>query len=601
MNFLNFFSYAEHKGVSASSISRLSSLLILEGIGILIWLVSEPSEPQSRIFLFYSLARWGLILADLGFVFLVSFFLGGIKKKRKGFEDLLTYLNKEKYVGLFSSVLIVLFLFIVGLTFWASHQNKFEAYYMELRPLLLLAVISISQILLFYIINTFQTLSKIWQKYIPADAPAQIHAIASQKVLFILIGISIFYLLLQIYAYLEVQEAAHLGDTTSYLEGAKLSLNNPAFFRERRPWGIALAFKILGVSLKSIDLAQVLTSTLAWLFLAWVFSHSFKKTRGKIIAFLTILGFSLSPAVQVWNHAALSESFTISSTVIILTLLIALVQKWEKKFYLWLFPLIVIWMSLHEINLYIGLLVAIAFFITGIFQKKFRFLWILSLLIGVVFIINAKLSAAYALPRWGLPLAEVITKRILPDQEFREYFAEHGMPLSPKLMAFSGEWANTKDYAIINSLALKPFSVWLFTYGKSVYTKFLVTHPIYTITAPLAHLKVLLAFDFENFISQYTHPLPKIINGFFYPIRLFWVYLGSSFLVAILSIKKIFTAKKRVFWVVFIFWLISIPYLYLTWHGDAHSVPRHAIIANIQFHLGIWLLLLLNINETDKE
>jgi len=579
-----------------STINKLLLLIILEGISILIWQTLEPSETQSRFFLFYSLARWGLILFNLGFVFLFALLLQKIKREKKWIESHLNSLNEEKYAGKILAIISIIFLFLAGGIIWFSQQDKFYAYYLELRPLLLLVLTTITQILIFYILKMRHTLKRIGQKYIPTGTPSQIYAISSKKRFLALLAISFFYLILQIYAHLDIREAASLGDTTSYLEGASFSLKDPAFFRERRPWGIALAYKILGRSLIAIDLAQVLVSTLSWLSLAWIFSRSLKKSWGKIISFFVILGFSLSPTVQVWNHSALSESFTISFTILILSLTIALAQEWRKGFYILLFPLFIIWMSLHEINLYIGILVAIAFFVAGVFQEKYRFLWGLSLLIGIVFIINAQLSAAYALPRWGLPLAEVTTKRILPNKEFLDFFAKHGMPISSELMAFSGEWANTKNYAIINTPALKPFSVWLFAHGKTVYAKFLYTHPIYTITAPFKDLEILLATNFENFIPKYVSPLPKIVNAFFYQVRFFWLYFWVSLTLIMLTIKRNYVTNKTVFWVVFTFWIISIPYLYLTWHGDAHSVFRHAVIANIQFHLGVWLLLLLNLN-----
>jgi len=275
-------------------------------------------------------------------------------------------------------------------------------------------------------------------------------------------------------------------------------------------------------------------------------------------------------------------------------------QEWQLGKFIFLLFLFVFWMSLHEVNLYIGLLVAIAFLVFGAFKKGSRFLWAFSLLIGIVFIINYQLSAAYALPRWGLPLAEVVTKRILPNEEFLTFFAEEGMPISPALMALSGEWANSRNYVVVNSPDLKPFSEWLFAHGKRVYTKFLLTHPLYAITAPLEDLEPLLTSNFEGMVPKYTLALPNPINEFFYPIRFFRLYFWTSLVMVFFTFARNYRSNNKTFWTVFIFWLISIPYLYLTWHGDAHSVVRHVVIANIQFHLGIWLVLLINFNEIGK-
>ena len=579
-------------------IIRLILLTLLEGLGVLIWLMMEPSEPKNRFFLFYSLERWGMIVFNLAFIFLALFLLLGIKKKKQWFYSHLDHLEKEKYAGGLLVFLIILFFLTIGLI--SSFQNKFQAYYLELYPLLLLLVVTIVQLFIFYLVGTRQALLKIMRTYFPVNEDIQKYPIDSKKVVILLIGISLVYLLLQFQAYLNVREAAHLGDTTSYLEGASFNLSDPAFFRERRPWGIALAYKILGRSLTTIDFVQIFVSTFSWLSLAWFFSRSLKESWAKMVSFLVILGFSLSPVVQVWNHSALSESFTISFTILILAFLIAVVQKWQKGEFIALFFLLLFWMSVHEVNLYIGLLVAIAFLVFGAFRKDSRFLWVFSLFISIVFIVNSQLSAAYALPRWGLPLAEVVTKRILPNEEFLGFFVEEGMPLSPALMALSGEWANSGNYAVVNSPDLKPFSEWLFADGKNVYAKFLLTHPLYALTAPLKDIKPLLASNFEEMVPKYTPSLPNPINEFFYPVRFFWFYFWASFIIVFFTFVKNYQKKNKVFWVVFIFWLISIPYLYLTWHGDAHSVKRHIVIANIQFHLGVWLLLLINLNEVSK-
>ena len=208
-------------------------------------------------------------------------------------------------------------------------------------------------------------------------------------------------------------------------------------------------------------------------------------------------------------------------------------------------------------------------------------------------VINSHLSSLYGLPRWALPVAEVITKRILPVPEYLDYFSSHGMPITPELMALSGRWAHSDNYAILNDLRLRKFSKWLFGDGKMVYAKFLVAHPIYTLTLPLVNIDEMLAVDFSNLIPGYEPILPVIVNEFFFPIRWFWAYLVMSIFVFGLVLWKHRRKTSRVFWLIVLFFAFSIPYLYLAWHGDALDLTRHAVIANIQFHLGMWLLVFL--------
>jgi hypothetical protein len=396
---------------------------------------------------------------------------------------------------------------------------------------------------------------------------------------------------------MRVPQAVEIGDTTSYLEGAGMSLSDPAFFSERRPWGILLIYKLLGGSLAAIGLAQLAFSTVAWLSLAWILVGSLRTGLGKISGFVFTLGISLSPTVQVWNHAGLSESLSISSMITIFALFIGLLQRWKFSIFLALIFCFTIWVSIHEVNLYLGLMAAIALFLFGLIRKNLRANLILAVCIAVMLVINSHLSSLYALPRWALPVAEVITKRILPVPEYLDYFSSQGMPVKPELMALSGRWANSDNYAILNDLKLRVFSNWLFRDGKRVYAKFLVTHPIYTLTMPLLNLDEMLAVDFSGFIPGYEPILPALVNEFFFPTRWFWLYLGITVLALGFVLWKSLGEKSRAFWLLVLFFAFSVPYLYLAWHGDALDLERHASIANIQFHLGMWLLVVFYIDR----
>jgi len=439
---------------------------------------------------------------------------------------------------------------------------------------------------------------RILKTFFPIFPEDQSHFETIRKHLWIvLFGISLVYLIMQIRAGIKIPQAAELGDTTSYLEGAGMQLSDPAFFSERRPWGILLVFKLLGGSLASIGFAQLAFSTLVWLSLAWILVGSFGSSAGKLLGFVFILGISLSPTVQVWNHAGLSESFSISTMIAILTLFIGLLQRWRWSFFLALIFFFVLWMSIREVNLYLGLLTAIALFGFGLIRKSYKSFLILSICITAMFVMDSHLSSLYGLPRWALPLAEVITKRILPVPEYREYFSNQGMPVSPELMALSGRWANSDNYAILNDPRLRPFSKWLFREGKTVYANFLIAHPIYTLTFPLMNLDEMLAVDFSQLIPGYEAALPPFVNEFLFQMRWFWAYLWMSVLLLALILWAQRKEKVRVYWVILLFFAFSIPYLYLAWHGDALNLARHASIANIQFHLGFWLLLVFFLDK----
>ena len=125
----------------------------------------------------------------------------------------------------------------------------------------------------------------------------------------------------------------------------------------------------------------------------------------------------------------------------------------------------------------------------------------------------------------------------------------------------------------------------------------LIAHPIYTLTLPLVNLDEMLAVDFADQIPGYESALPAVVNELLFPNRWFWVYLGISLLLLGLVLWKQRRENSRVYWLVVLFFVFSIPYLYIAWHGDALDLARHASIASIQFHLGLWLLLIFYLDK----
>ncbi len=572
------------------------AMIALTWIGVLGSVMAEPSEVANRVFLSYSLERLVLISILITCVISNLTAIWVIKNRRRWVQTSLNFLDQTRPAKRIAALLTIV-LCILGAVFaWWPGSVSLQAYFNKALPLLAWFVAVTMQSLVFLVYLKRKEILEFANRFTPADPGGHLHSNQSfdKTILAVLAGISLVYGFFQLMSYLDVRQAAMLGDSSSYLYGAGLSLNDPAFFSERRPWGILLIYKLLGGSQAAIEVFQLGLSTVVWLSLAWTFIRSLRQRWSGLIAYLTILGFSLTPAVQVWNHAVLSESLSISLLVLLLALLIGLFQQWRWKVLFMTCLVCGMWMSIHEANTYIGLLLAVGFLVFGIARPHMRAFWLLTFFVGVVFTINTQLSAAYGLPRWALPVAEVITKRILPNQAYLEFFSAHGMPVTPDLMAFSGRWANSDNYAIINSDPLKKFSFWLFRDGRSVYTQFLLSHPFYTLASPLKEIDLLLAGNYLNSfpIPGYSPALPGLINEFFYPESWFWLYLCIALALTGAHLFAQRKARNRVLWAVFLFFLLSVPNLYLAWHADALDVVRHAAIANVQYHLGLWLMLL---------
>jgi hypothetical protein len=576
--------------------SFFNALILLAWLSVIAGVMNEPSEPANRVFLSYSLERLVLFFFMVSCVAAIVIAVWAIKYRQRWVETALNYLELNQSTKWILAILSIFLLSPGIFSTWSLTNDELSPYFAKVLPLLLWMILELAQAWMILAYLNRQGIEEFANRFAPIQTQADVQATKSTRklLLFLLAALSLIYIYFQFRSYLDVRQAILIGDSWSYLYGAGLSISDPAFFSERRPWGILLIFKLLGGSQAAIEVFQLGLSTIAWLALAWSFVRSMQYGWSKFLTFVIVLGFSLTPVVQVWNHTVLSESLSISLLVVLLALLVLLSQQWRWRDLIWTCLACGLWMSIHEANTYLGLLLALIFFIFGIARTRLRAYWLLAFCILTVFAVNYQLSASYGLPRWALPLAEVITKRILPNQEYLDYFSAHGMPVTSDLMAFSGRWANSDNYAIINSAPLKKFSLWLFRDGRSVYAQFLLAHPFYTLGSPLENLDILLAGNYRGGIPipGYSPALPGLVNEFFYPKSWFWLYLWLSLVITLVLLFALLKARSKVFWTVSIFFLLSIPMLYLAWHADALDLSRHATIANIQYHLGLWLMVL---------
>ena len=331
MHLLGISSYPERWRRLIRAVSLLDILVALEGIGSLTWLMTHPSDVESRIFLAYSLERWLLILAMGSMIFIFLYVLWVIKSRTKWVEKQVRFFEEQKHANRLLISITILSILAIMVMIWLPRIDTIQLYYARLLPFLLWSTTILAQIWLFLLALMWKTVIQFLRAFFPIDSEKQVYPAKTmdRNLLIVLIVISLIYLFLQFKSYLAVQDAILIGDSWSYLQGASLDISDPDFFSDRRPWAILLFFKLLGSSQPLIEIFQLLISTTAWLFLAWKFIGSIKNDWIKITGFVVILGFSLSPTVQIWNHAVLSESLSISVMILIIALFIGLAQKWK--------------------------------------------------------------------------------------------------------------------------------------------------------------------------------------------------------------------------------------------------------------------------------
>jgi hypothetical protein len=571
-------------------------LILLAGFFAIGSLLVEPSQVGG--FLGFSAGRWVVLLVNLFVLAGVIFSVYKVWKNQTG--KLEVWLSKENHLFWGFFLAIILFAFSLPAGMGRIPAIRYFAYFGRIRPSLLWLAFASGQFCLTLLFVLRKSILLWFRQFFPEAAVHETTNLsASQK--YIVLGIVLVYLSLQVASHLKVRDAIWLPDSIDYIFPATTyNWNEPGLWTHTKPWGAAVLYKLTGSSPATIDAAQTLLSALAWLALAWVFSRSIVASWLRVTALVLILGFSLALSTQMWNHIIQSESLSISLMVLIVAFWLSLLQRWR-----WgkLFVLIILfgwWIGTRETNVYLSLMIAGILVLVGLFYKQQRFYWAVSAVLVSFCMVNMQISELPTIPRWLYPLTNIVLHRILPNEEYLAFFEVRGMPVSPELLSLSGGLANSGDFAVFNNPALKDVEDWLYRKGKDTYIHFLIRHPVYTLTSPWLHTReTLMATDFLSYAPQPIFPV--MVWGYEKLIFLqsFWL-LGMLVFTTTTAVLWARLWKISSFWLVFIFLLLFLPHFYLAWHGDAAEVGRHAIQASVQLRLALWLSLLLALDKIVK-
>jgi len=568
-------------------------LIAVAGLFVFVSLLAEPS--QGGGFLGYSAGRWGILLANVPVLAGVIFAVYKVWSNQAG--KLENWLASEQHLFwlFFSASIFLIFSFPAGIG--KIPAIRYFTYFGRIQPSLLWLAFASGLIWLTLLVVLRPSIFRWFVQFFPETSTQEITRLtAIQR--YVMVGATLVYLSLQFAGHLQVRQAVWLPDSIDYIFPAtNYNWNEPGLWTHTKPWGAAVLYKLTGSSLATIDAVQTFLSALAWLILAWVFSRVIRQGWLRVVSFALILGFSLAPSVQMWNQIIQSESLSISLMVLIVAVWMSLLQSWRWGKFLVLIILFGWWIGTRETNVYLSLMIAGILVLVGLLYKRGRFYWALSAILVGFCMVNMQISEVPTIPRWLYPLTNTILNRILPDEEFTSYFAARGMPVSQDLLSLSGGLANSEYFAIFNNQALNDMEDWLYRKGKNTYIRFLIDHPVYTLTSPWLHIReMLVATEFYTYAPRPAlPPLAWALENFIF-LHPLWL-LGLLAFVTTIAVLRSKLWKERSSWLVIIFLALFFPHFYLVWHGDAAEIGRHAIQASVQLRLALWLSLLLALDK----
>jgi hypothetical protein len=388
-------------------------------------------------------------------------------------------------------------------------------------------------------------------------------------------------------------------DTSVYMSAAHAPLFSPEIWTGQRAPGYPLFIRQSYDSTTDIARNQYLLSFACWAFLAFCCLRVLTNPLAKVLGFTLVLTQILSPGVFMWHKVMLSESVSFS-------LLAACVGCWllfahRQSLLTAAFVVIstAIWVGVRDTNAYQALFIGVLLILVVVYRtlrKPAVSLRQQRLVLGVaafmfIIFVGSDLSSNRG-QRYMFPFFNNIAQRILPSEERTAWFAAKGMPVTPALVERSGKWASSDDFAFFNDDALEGFREWSRRHGKSIYVKWLVSHPKYTFYEAARGFTGI----FDTIYAEYAP------SGFYPPGPPPYT-LGSAaavlyaFIFGLLMCYCLwpFVYRSEIARVgMVIVPLMMLPSVLLghmtVWHGDTMEITRHSAQTVLQLKIALCLL-----------
>lgn len=403
-----------------------------------------------------------------------------------------------------------------------------------------------------------------------------------------------------------------LTDTMGYLQVAGISPTQTEFWMGQRPWTVPLLYRLLGATssataspqlLSRVVLFQGALSAIAWLLLAAAVASTsrFRWLRPVLFGIVGIFGLSLH--VSQWDTIVLSESISTSLLIIVIALGVLSLRGSDKHGahltwkVLLIAPALVLYSFSRDANAYFILLAGFVLaIITTIQVVRTRTMpWLKISLIGLAVLVFAGQQVTIQLSgRSRAPFYGMFLQRVLLEPDRIPWFQEAGMPLgtwwdgmdrSIERVAFYQEVTTDPDAA--------PFVHWMDRRGRATYLRYWLSHPVEAIRLPLTDAGQLLSPDSTEYRGDgaATPGWLRLLSAVFFPLSdEALLLMGAGIALAILMLKRLKSSEK--WWNVPLGLLgLSVPMMFLVWHGDSIEIERHAFQIALQIRLGFWLLV----------
>jgi len=444
-------------------------------------------------------------------------------------------------------------------------------------------------------------------------------------------------------AYGDICKAVITTDAGKFITLSGEDLFSIDFFTSNRPAFITYVYKLAGVDsqmaiaevskpdriiprqiyadLNCISGWQTAASILAWSILAVVLARKMRSYWLRAIIAALVLGFAYVPHLADWDSVIQSESLSFSMWTLTFAMSIEFVTRilrvngngldvhWSTwlSFLLWIF-ILAFWGFSRDTNIYMILLIgvssAIVLLIPAVRNNvPVQFIILVTLLSLALF--GVQNSLLYRSDRWMNSFFNNLTVHILPYPEREAWFVERGLPTPDPLYEYTNLLGSDYEHTEIQA-EIADLVIWTVENGAGIYTKYILTHPGWALS------KVWNLSDitfYENLQPYFKHDLDLVspyaysIGDVLHPKTIAVIWVQLAMLLGFAGLVFFRRSNQHQYGILIVFGLFfagELGMLFVSIHGDALGLIRHALVSVMPLRLTTWLLAILLLDGSLK-
>lgn len=390
-------------------------------------------------------------------------------------------------------------------------------------------------------------------------------------------------------------------DSKAYEAVARFPILSRGFVTGQRPMLVPLMWKVTG-SPTSFVVLQTVLSALCWGLLAFAVAMRIRTKWGGVLAAVVILAFAMSPPIEIWDKAVLTETMALSFIALLCAEALwagdTFTRWWKVAVILTLLGFV----SARDEDIWTTLLFAVAFLAVVIVLRVKEKRWSKPALafILVCLLISGAFELTALDSKRNIPNVEhVMFVRIFPYPSRLAWFSSHGMPeerqiaASPLEKGFTSGSAGFK-FVDLSKPEFKQLNNWMQHDATSTYIEWLILHPSYDVSVPFQTPRLSEVDPANGNILGYDlYPIPAWQRALGQVIFPAWEGVLLMSVVASLLLWKRKTWRQRHVKLVGLLACVGLLTLFIAWHGDGYEVVRHMLEGNVEVRVGVLVLLVL--------